>query len=110
MLLHDNVVGHRETKASAFASWLGREERVENRFPQFDRDAGAVVANANFDVVSEVLRGGPQSWLKPRFFVLGLAFGRGIDAIEVATISRRARSNRSRALSFMSLLNLSCLR
>ena len=81
VLLHDDVVRHRETKAGSFTGWLGREERVEHLFLHFGRDAGAVVANANFDGGSEVLRGGPQGWLKTRFFVLGLAFGRGIDAV-----------------------------
>ena len=81
MLLHDDVVRHRETKAGSFTGWLGREERVEHLFLHLGRDAGAVVANANFDGGSEVLRGGPEGWLKTRFFILGLAPGRSIDAV-----------------------------
>src|SRR5947207_9466971 len=29
VLLHDDVVRHRETKAGSFTGWLGREERVD---------------------------------------------------------------------------------
>ena len=81
MLLHDDVVRHRETKAGSFTGWLRREERVEYLFLNFGRDAGAVVADANFDGGSEVLRRGPQGWLKAMFLLLRLAFGRGVDAI-----------------------------
>ena len=73
MLFHDDVVRHRETKAGSFTGWLGREERVEHLFLHFDRDTGAVVANANFDGGSEVLGGGPEGRLKTRFLLLGLA-------------------------------------
>src|SRR5258705_9879258 len=81
MLLHDDVVRHRETKAGSFTGWLGREERVEYLFLHFGRDAGAVVAKPNFHGLSEVLRGGPEGWLKTRLFILRLALGRSIDAV-----------------------------
>ena len=81
MLLHDDVVRHRETKAGSFTGWLGREERVDHLLLHFGRDAGAVVANANFDGGSEVLRGGPERRLKTKFFILGLALRRSIDAV-----------------------------
>src|SRR5258706_4845997 len=73
VLLHDDVVRHRETKAGSFTGWLGREERVEHLLLHFGRDAGAVVANANFDSGTKVLRGGPEGWLKTGFFIFGLA-------------------------------------
>ena len=81
MLLHDDVVGHRETKAGSFTGWLSREERVEHLFLYFGRDAGAVVANTNFHGGSEVLRGGPEGWLKTRFIILVFSLGRRIDAV-----------------------------
>src|SRR6478735_9761395 len=81
VLLHDDVVRHGQTKAGSFTGWLGREERVEHLFPYLGWNADAVVANANFHAGSEVLRGGPEGWLKTGFFLLGLASGRSIDAV-----------------------------
>ena len=89
VLLHNYVVRHRKTKAGSFTGWLGGEERVEHLLLHFCRNAGAVVANTNFDAGSEILRGGPQGWLKTRFFVLGLAPGRSIDAVRIKL--RKAR-------------------
>ena len=57
VLLRDNVVRHRKTKARSFTGWLSREERVEHLFLDNGRDAIAVVANANFHCASQVLRG-----------------------------------------------------
>src|SRR5258708_29486552 len=81
VLLHDDVVRHGETEAGPFTGWLRREERIEHLLLHFGRDAGAIVAKANFDGGSEVLRGGPEGWLKTRFFILDLAPGRCIDAV-----------------------------
>ena len=81
VLFHDDVVRHRETKSSPFTGWFGREEWVEHLFLHLERDAGTVVANTNFDGGSEVLRGGPEGWLKTGFLILSLAPGRCINAV-----------------------------
>jgi hypothetical protein len=43
MLLRDDVVGDRQTEASAFASWLGGEERLEQLVPEVGGNADAIV-------------------------------------------------------------------
>ncbi len=57
MLLHDDVVAHRQAKPGALARRLGGEERIEHLLLHLGRNAGAVVADADFDVVAEVLGG-----------------------------------------------------
>ena len=57
MLFHDDVMAHRQSKPGAFAGRLGRKERIEHLFLDLGRDAGAVVANADFDGVAEISRG-----------------------------------------------------
>ena len=49
MLLDDDVVGHREAEPGSFSGRLGGEEGIEHLLPDLGRDAGAVVANADFD-------------------------------------------------------------
>ena len=80
MLFHDDVVAHREPKPGPFARRLGGEERVEHLFPDLVRDAGAVVANADLDMVAAVPGGGAEDGFKSRAIV-GLALGHGIEAI-----------------------------
>src|ERR1700722_6912819 len=55
VLFYDDVVAHRQAKPGTFAGRLGREERVEYFILDPFRDAGPVVANADFNLVSEVL-------------------------------------------------------
>ena len=55
MLLDDDVVTDGQTKPSPFTGWLGREERIEHLVLHLGRYAGAVVADADFDAVAEVL-------------------------------------------------------
>ena len=55
MLFYDDVVTHRQPKSGAFARRLGREKRVEYFLFDLVRNSGAVVANANFDFVTEIL-------------------------------------------------------
>jgi hypothetical protein len=54
VLLYDNVVAHRQAKPGTFARGLGCEERVEYFLFDLFRDAGAVIANTDFNLVSEV--------------------------------------------------------
>jgi len=54
MLLYDDVVGDGQAKARALSSGFCREEGIEHLFPDLGRNAGAVVANPNFNFVTEV--------------------------------------------------------
>src|SRR5665213_2955141 len=54
VLFHDDVVTHRQSEPGAFTRRLGRKERVEHLFLHLGRNAGAVVANPDFDMVTEV--------------------------------------------------------
>ena len=62
MLLHDDVVTDGQAEASALPGRLGREEGIEHLLLHLGRNAGAVVANPDLDVVAEVLRRSRQEW------------------------------------------------
>src|SRR5271169_772262 len=64
VLFYDDVVAHRQAKPGTFAGRLSREEWVENFLLDPFRDAGPVVANADFNLVSEVLRRSGKHWLE----------------------------------------------
>ena len=55
VLFHDDVVADRQARPGTFARGLGREERVEYLLLDLFRGASPVVANTDFDPVSEVL-------------------------------------------------------
>jgi hypothetical protein len=57
MLLDNDVMADREAKAGTLASWLRREERIEQLFPDLGRNAGAVVANNSRRVGALSIRG-----------------------------------------------------
>src|ERR1700730_3178650 len=80
MLSHDDVVAHLQGKHGAFTRRLGREERVEYFILDPFRDAGPIVANTNFNLVSETLRRSDKRWLET---IAGFrfAFGRGIESV-----------------------------
>src|SRR6516164_9820544 len=81
MLLHDDVVGDRQAKASTLARGFCCEEGVEHLFPYFGRNAEAVVANPDLNLVAQVLCRHHKGWLID--FAAGLLFalGRGIKAV-----------------------------
>ena len=54
MLLHDDVVSDGQTEARTLTGGFCREEGIEHLFPDLGRNAGAVVANPNFNFVTEV--------------------------------------------------------
>ena len=54
VLLRDDVPADRKAEPGAFAGRLGREERLEQFVPDLGRDAGAVVAHADFDRRAEI--------------------------------------------------------
>ena len=55
MLLDDDVVTNGQAQPSPFTGRLGREEWVEQLLLHLGWNAGAVVADADFDAVTEVL-------------------------------------------------------
>src|SRR5262249_31589975 len=71
----------RQAEAGALAGWLGREEWLKELVSQFRRDADAVVADADFNGVAEILRRYLQSGLELGVAPLPLALGGGIEAI-----------------------------
>ena len=50
----DDVKADREPEPGALAGRLGREERLEQLFPELGRDPGAVVAHGDFDLIAEI--------------------------------------------------------
>src|SRR5262245_49382650 len=55
MLFHDNVVSDGQAKPGALSWRLRCEEGIEHLFPNFMRNAAAVVANSDIDFVAEAL-------------------------------------------------------
>src|SRR5450631_3975936 len=62
VLLDNDVVAHRQAKPGAFARGLGREERIEYFLFDPFRDAGPVIANTDFNLVSKILRRREKHW------------------------------------------------
>ena len=81
MLFHDDVVAHRQPQPGAFAGWFCREEGIEHLLLHLGRDAGAVVADADFDMVVAPARRGDDQRLELRSSIVGLAFGYRIEAV-----------------------------
>src|SRR4029077_12994537 len=81
MLLHDDVVGDGQAKASALASGLCREEGIEHLFLYLRRNADAVIANSDLDFVAKVLCRSHQGWLTCIIIALLFAFGRRIETV-----------------------------
>src|SRR5437868_6716590 len=80
MLLHHDVVAHRQPQSGPLAGRLGGEERVEHFLLYLERDSGAVVADPDFNRIAEAFRGRAQGRLKTVDPGL-LAFGGGIKAV-----------------------------
>ena len=81
MLLDDDVVTDGQAKPGPFAGGLGREERIEHLLLHLGRNAGAVVADPDFDAVAEVLGRGSQRGLVVAAIRLRLALCRGVEAV-----------------------------
>src|SRR4051812_28940553 len=77
--LNDDVMSHRQAEPRSFSGRLGGEEGIEHLFPHVSRDAGAVIANPDFDRLAEIPSGRAEYWLEDTFAVLGLAPGCGIE-------------------------------
>ena len=81
MLLHDDVVTDGEPKAGAFSGRLGRKERVEHLFLHVSRHTGAVVADSDFNTITEVFGRGRERRLVVATIGLRPAPGRSIKAV-----------------------------
>src|SRR5580700_7769990 len=81
MLLGDDVPADRQTEAGALAGRLGGEERLKQLVPDLGRNAGAVVADADFDRLAEIVRRRCQGRLELGVASLPLALGGGVEAI-----------------------------
>ncbi len=90
MLLDDDVMADREAEPSALARGLGGEERIEHPFPHLGRNSTAVVANPDFDTVTEIFRRSRERGVVAIGAILRLALCRSIEAIgnEVEEYSR----------------------
>ena len=81
MLLGHDVIADREAKTGSLASRFGGEERLEQFVLDLGRNADAVVADADFDRISEISRRHLQSGLEFRVASLLLAFGGRVETV-----------------------------
>jgi hypothetical protein len=58
VLFHDDVMAHRKTKSGAFTGRFGCEEGIEYLLFYFGRYSGAIVTDADLDLVTKILRRG----------------------------------------------------
>ena len=80
VLFHDDVVAHRETQSSPLACWFGRRKGVEYLRFYVRSNSRAIVANADFDFITEAFRRGHKGRLEP-VAALGGTSSRGIKSI-----------------------------
>ena len=80
MLFNDDIVAQREAEAGSLAGGFCRIERIEHLFLHLGRNAGAVVADSNFDAVAEVFGRGNDGGLVTATRVR-LALGRRVEAV-----------------------------
>src|SRR5256885_15823159 len=64
VLLDNNVEAQRKPETGALARGFGSEEWVEHLLPHLGRNARAVIANSDFDAVTEVSGRGGKRRLK----------------------------------------------
>ena len=81
MLLDDDIVTQRKAEPGPFTGRLRRKKRIEHLFPDFGRDAGAVVTDSNFDAVAEIPSSGGQGGLVIAAVRFGLALGCRVEAV-----------------------------
>jgi hypothetical protein len=79
--LDNDVMSDQEAEPRSFPGRFGGEERIEHLVPDLGGDAGAVVANPDFDRVAKLPGGGAEDRLEARVACVDLAPGRGIDAV-----------------------------
>ena len=81
MLLHDDVVTDREPKPCALSGGFRREEWIEHLLPDVGRNAGAVVADPDFNAVAKVLGRGSESGFMAISLGLCIALRRRVKAV-----------------------------
>jgi hypothetical protein len=81
VLLGHDIVADREAESGALAGRLGREEWLEQLFPDFGRNADAVVTDADFNGVPEIACRHGQDRPECPVAVLPQALVRGVEAI-----------------------------
>src|SRR5436190_4422528 len=80
MLFDDDIVAQREAKAGSLAGGFCRKKRIEHLFLHLERNAGAVVADSNFDAVTKIPgRGNDGGLVACTGF--RLALGRRVEAV-----------------------------
>jgi len=80
VLFHDDVMAHRKTKSGAFTRRFSREEGIEYLFFYFGRYSGAIVTDADLDLVTKILRRGGQRRLEA-ITGIRLAFRRRVESV-----------------------------
>ena len=81
MLLDDDVVTNGQAKPRPFSGGLGRKERIEQLLLHLGRNAGAVVADPDFDAVAEVLGRGSKRGLVVASIRFRFALRRRVEAV-----------------------------
>ena len=81
MLLDNDVVTDGEPKPRALSGRFRREEWIEHLLLHFSRNAGAVVADPNFDPVTEILGRGSESGLVVASLRLRFALRRRVKTV-----------------------------
>ncbi len=96
VLLDNDVEAQRKPETGAFARRFGSEEWVEHLLPHLGRNARAVIANSDFDAVTEVSGRGGKRRLITIDAIFGLAFH---CRIEIRLSSTRVISSGSSSAS-----------
>ena len=81
MLLHDDVVTDGQAKAGPFSGRLCRKEGREQPLLHLGRNAGAIVADSDFDAVAKVLCRGSKRRLVIASIRFRFAFRCRVEAI-----------------------------
>src|SRR3954447_11338713 len=81
VLLDDDVEAQRKPETGAFARRFSSEEWVEHLLSHLGRNARAVVANSDFDAVTEVSGRGGKRRLITIEFIFGLTFHCRIETV-----------------------------
>ena len=81
MLLDNDVVTNGQAQSSPFTGRLCRKERVEQLLPRLRRNACAIVANPDFDPVTEIFGRGSERRLIVATICFGFALRRCVEAV-----------------------------
>src|ERR1700682_5046579 len=81
MLFNYDIVTQRKTETGSLAGGFCRKERIEHLFLYLGRNAGAVVADSNFDAVTEVLGRDREDGLVTASLHFRFALRRRVEAV-----------------------------